>query len=160
MKFPQVNLLLSSSFSGLWPLLAFLLPSTPPQSPPLLPSTSSKLAESLTMVDDKYIGLALAISGSLAIGMSFIITKKVCPFSVSFRPGTNQCFSFSFVARSPCNRVSTMLLSATRTALRRQTISRISGIQSGGQGYQLVSPRLRFFGSGRQFSSVLNRTCP
>lgn len=29
------------------------------------------------MVDDKYIGLALAVSGSLAIGTSFIITKKV-----------------------------------------------------------------------------------
>ena len=29
------------------------------------------------MVDDKYIGLALAIAGSSAIGMSFIITKKV-----------------------------------------------------------------------------------
>lgn len=28
------------------------------------------------MVDDKYIGLALAISSSLAIGTSFIITKK------------------------------------------------------------------------------------
>lgn len=37
---------------------------------------------------DKYIGLALAISSSLAIGTSFIITKKVCsslscsPFSL------------------------------------------------------------------------------
>lgn len=29
------------------------------------------------MVEDKYIGLALAISGTLAIGSSFIITKKV-----------------------------------------------------------------------------------
>lgn len=29
------------------------------------------------MVDDKYIGLALAISSSFAIGSSFIITKKV-----------------------------------------------------------------------------------
>ena len=29
------------------------------------------------MVDDKYIGLALALSGSVAIGTSFIITKKV-----------------------------------------------------------------------------------
>jgi len=28
------------------------------------------------MVDDKYIGLALAVSSSLAIGTSFIITKK------------------------------------------------------------------------------------
>lgn len=30
-----------------------------------------------TMVDDKYIGLALAICSSFAIGTSFIITKKV-----------------------------------------------------------------------------------
>ena len=29
------------------------------------------------MIEDKYIGLALALSGSLAIGTSFIITKKV-----------------------------------------------------------------------------------
>jgi hypothetical protein len=29
------------------------------------------------MVDDKYIGLALAISGTFAIGASFIVTKKV-----------------------------------------------------------------------------------
>lgn len=29
------------------------------------------------MVDDKYVGLALAVSGTVAIGSSFIITKKV-----------------------------------------------------------------------------------
>ena len=29
------------------------------------------------MVEDKYIGLTLAISSSLAIGTSFILTKKV-----------------------------------------------------------------------------------
>ena len=29
------------------------------------------------MVEDKYIGLALAVAGSVAIGTSFIITKKV-----------------------------------------------------------------------------------
>jgi hypothetical protein len=29
------------------------------------------------MVEDKYIGLALAVSGTVAIGSSFIITKKV-----------------------------------------------------------------------------------
>lgn len=33
------------------------------------------------MVEDKYIGLALALSSSLAIGTSFIITKKVFPNS-------------------------------------------------------------------------------
>jgi hypothetical protein len=31
----------------------------------------------LRMVDDKYIGLGLAVSGTVAIGTSFIITKKV-----------------------------------------------------------------------------------
>ncbi len=31
------------------------------------------------MVEDKYIGLLLAMSSSLAIGTSFIITKKVRP---------------------------------------------------------------------------------
>jgi len=40
-----------------------------------------------TMVEDKYIGLALAVSSSLAIGTSFIITKKV---SVHFHPNTSQ----------------------------------------------------------------------
>ena len=29
------------------------------------------------MLEDKYIGLSLAVSGSLAIGTSFIITKEV-----------------------------------------------------------------------------------
>ena len=29
------------------------------------------------MLEDKYIGLALAVSGTVAIGSSFIITKKV-----------------------------------------------------------------------------------
>ena len=34
------------------------------------------------MVEDKYIGLTLALSGSLAIGTSFIITKKVTAWAV------------------------------------------------------------------------------
>ena len=34
------------------------------------------------MVEDKWIGLALAMSGSLAIGTSFIITKKVSRLSL------------------------------------------------------------------------------
>ena len=34
------------------------------------------------MVEDKYIGLVLAMSSSLAIGTSFIITKKVCTHRV------------------------------------------------------------------------------
>lgn len=33
------------------------------------------------MVDDKYIGLALAVSSSIAIGSSFIITKKASRIS-------------------------------------------------------------------------------
>jgi hypothetical protein len=35
------------------------------------------------MVEDKYIGLALAVSSSFAIGTSFIITKKVVPLHPS-----------------------------------------------------------------------------
>jgi len=35
------------------------------------------------MVEDKYIGLALAVSSSVAIGTSFIITKKVPSFDQS-----------------------------------------------------------------------------
>ncbi len=35
------------------------------------------------MIEDKYIGLALAVSSSLAIGTSFIITKKVAAPSIS-----------------------------------------------------------------------------
>ena len=34
------------------------------------------------MLEDKYIGIALAFSGSVAIGTSFIITKKVRGASV------------------------------------------------------------------------------
>ncbi|KAG6873905.1 hypothetical protein C0995_009685 [Termitomyces sp. Mi166 len=36
------------------------------------------------MVDDKYIGIALAVSGSVLIGTSFIITKKVATMSGTF----------------------------------------------------------------------------
>ena len=34
------------------------------------------------MLEDKYIGLSLAVSSSLAIGTSFILTKKVCSLQV------------------------------------------------------------------------------
>jgi hypothetical protein len=43
--------------------------------PDLSPSPSPPA--SFFMVDDKYVGLALAVSGTVAIGSSFIITKKV-----------------------------------------------------------------------------------
>ena len=45
--------------------------------------TSSAPSFPTTMVEDKYIGLALAVSGSVAIGTSFIITKKVSSTSTS-----------------------------------------------------------------------------
>lgn len=45
--------------------------SRPDLSPSPLPSAS------FFMVEDKYVGLALAVSGTVAIGSSFIITKKV-----------------------------------------------------------------------------------
>lgn len=37
-------------------------------------------------LEDKYIGLALAVSSSVAIGTSFIITKKVCPLDTRAVP--------------------------------------------------------------------------
>jgi magnesium transporter len=40
------------------------------------------------MVEDKYVGLALAVSGTVAIGSSFIITKKVCYISFCCRTTT------------------------------------------------------------------------
>jgi hypothetical protein len=44
-----------------------------PRQPDLSPSPPA----SFFMVEDKYVGLALAVSGTVAIGSSFIITKKV-----------------------------------------------------------------------------------
>jgi hypothetical protein len=45
----------------------------------------SHLPSLSAMIEDKYIGLALAVSSSLAIGTSFIITKKVeLPLSIRF----------------------------------------------------------------------------
>lgn len=51
------------------------------------------------MVDDKYIGLALAMSSSLAIGTSFIITKKGL-MDASARNGGNQVQNHEYL-RSP-----------------------------------------------------------
>lgn len=45
------------------------------------------------MVEDKYIGLALAISGTLAIGSSFIITKKVSVDLLCVYSGPKQLLS-------------------------------------------------------------------
>jgi hypothetical protein len=62
------------------------------------------------MIEDKYIGLALAVSGSVAIGTSFIITKKVPSLTeVSFEPfpsclsGTKRCGREEFRLRK-CER--------------------------------------------------------
>jgi hypothetical protein len=41
----------------------------------------------LVAMDERYIGLAIAISGSFAIGTSIILTKKVRAFAV---PGPRQ----------------------------------------------------------------------
>jgi hypothetical protein len=63
---------------------------TPQPNPPLSrfdykrrPVSRTGVASS-EMVEDKYIGLALAVSGSVAIGTSFIITKKVSSFDHVF----------------------------------------------------------------------------
>lgn len=64
------------------------------------------------MIEDKYIGLALAVSSSLAIGTSFIITKKVAlNFSVSYKLVSNPLLC----------RALTMPLSETRMARKRRT---------------------------------------
>lgn len=42
-----------------------------------LPNLSPSPPTLFFMVEDKYVGLALAVSGTVAIGSSFIITKKV-----------------------------------------------------------------------------------
>ena len=46
------------------------------------------------MVDDRYIGLALAMSSSLAIGMSFIITKK--GLMDTSRTGADNCTGYRY----------------------------------------------------------------
>jgi hypothetical protein len=38
------------------------------------------------MVEDKYIGLSLAVTSSLAIGASFVITKKVRSHTAIYPP--------------------------------------------------------------------------
>jgi hypothetical protein len=53
------------------PLSIFLASASPP-----LPFHFC--SSNLNTMEDKYIGLLLAVSGSVAIGTSFIITKKVC----------------------------------------------------------------------------------
>lgn len=50
------------------------------------------------MVEDKYIGLALAVSGSLGIGTSFIITKKVSCHHIVL-PGHRTHFAFTGLKR-------------------------------------------------------------
>ena len=45
-------------------------------------SGRNTLYDIYAMLEDKYIGLSLAVSSSLAIGTSFILTKKVCSLQV------------------------------------------------------------------------------
>ena len=82
------------------------------------------------MVPDKYIGLALAVSGTLAIGSSFIITKKVRRLDLHLRWRLN---SLLF-------RDLTMQTNETGPMDRRlQIILLIFEIQHGGQEYRHVS---------------------
>jgi hypothetical protein len=79
------------------------------------------------MVEDKYIGLALAVSSSLAIGTSFIITKKV-----------GQQRSAQHLPCSPDTRASTTLENEALIIRRHPTVYRICEILYGGQEYQRV----------------------
>jgi hypothetical protein len=62
----------ASRAAGLHSQPITLFPRVPPRSfsPPSPPAL-------FFMVEEKYVGLALAVSGTVAIGSSFIITKKV-----------------------------------------------------------------------------------
>ena len=77
------------------------------------------------MVEDKYVGLALAVSGTVAIGSSFIITKKVRhrPLVVG-RP------------HHPSPRASTRQEKEGIRILKRQMTTRTLEIPFGGQGWQ------------------------
>jgi hypothetical protein len=78
------------------------------------------------MVEDKYVGLALAVSGTVAIGSSFIITKKVHarPFAV-VRP-----------AYLPLPRASMKPETEGTRILRHLMTTLTSKTPSGGQGWQ------------------------
>ena len=87
-------------------------------------------------MEDKYIGLLLAVSGSVAIGTSFIITKKVC-FRFDFIIRILTPDSLYLVFRNLC-RAWTMLLWIRRMAHTLQIIFHICGILFGGLAYRLV----------------------
>jgi hypothetical protein len=76
------------------------------------------------MVDDKYIGLMLAVGGSVGIGTSFIVTKKV------------ECFNRRLLhceSQRWLSRVSMQLEKQQHKMNLPLTICRICGIQYGGQ---------------------------
>lgn len=85
------------------------------------------------MVDDKYIGLALALASSLAIGTSFIITKKV------YRLLRSALLCSQLVP----HRDLMMLQNAVLHMGPYQTVFRICVTQYGGRAYQHVSSMLR-----------------
>jgi hypothetical protein len=80
------------------------------------------------MVEDKYIGLALAVSGTVAIGSSFIITKKVHAAILQ----SDDLLTSSRRASMKQEREETRILKHLMTTLT-------SKILSGGQGWQSVS---------------------
>jgi hypothetical protein len=77
------------------------------------------------MVEDKYVGLALAVSGTVAIGSSFIITKKVRNSSSD----DHQLYLPSRRASMKQETEGTLILKHLMTTLT-------SKIPSGGQGWQ------------------------
>ena len=81
-------------------------------------------------MEDKYIGLILAVSGSVAIGTSFIITKKVS-FRFHFIIPILIVDLFSLIFRNLC-RAWTMLLWIRLMAHTPQITFHICGILFGG----------------------------
>lgn len=84
------------------------------------------------MLEERYIGLALAVSGTVAIGSSFIITKKACPRNPPFLVGRP--------LTSP--RVSTMQQTEGAHTHTHPMIMHTSKTLFGGQAWQSVSARL------------------
>ena len=81
------------------------------------------------MVEDKYVGLALAVSGTVAIGSNFIITKKV---RVIYLLSDDQLYPPSRRASTKQETEGTFIPKHPMTTLN-------SKISSGGQGWPKVS---------------------
>jgi hypothetical protein len=82
------------------------------------------------MLEDKYIGLALALSSTIAIGSSFIITKMV-----TFRPFKCQSGDLIYLVCALSLRASTTQEREGTRILKLPMIMHTSKIPYGGQGW-------------------------